>query len=235
MSTPQDAFNAIPFLTRYYLAGVIGVKLLSVLNMIGLGKLVLNFPLVIYKFQIWRLFTNHLILGNGFGLIISLIHIYKYGGELERGHFKGNAVEYSFVLFFCALLETIIGYFLELQVLSFSTVFVMMYIWSRANSTNDVNFMGILTFKAPYIPWVFVVFDMIMGSDPTLDLVGIFCGHVYWFTADFVPKKYGVRYFRVPTFWYVLWGERPPSTNPDIGGQRTIFGNHDWGRGARLQ
>eukprot|EP00301_Raphidiophrys_heterophryoidea_P019804 c4653_g1_i1.p1 GENE.c4653_g1_i1~~c4653_g1_i1.p1 ORF type:complete len:257 (+),score=56.77 c4653_g1_i1:53-772(+) len=237
MSTPQDFFNSIPFVTRYHIAGSLGATLMFATGVLSPKKWVLSFDLIFRRFEIWRLVSNQFIMGGGFPFVIRLLHLYKYGGELERGGFRGSAVEYSFFLFFGILVETLIGYFLELQVLSFATIHMIMYVWGRHNHNQTVSIMGVLTLKAPYVPWAFVVLSLILGQDPMLDLIGIFAGHCWWFLTDVLPKVYGVRLLKTPAFWYALWRERPPVARgaPGPDQNRTFFGGHAWGAGQNLR
>ena len=79
---------------------------------------------------------------------------YKYGSELERGTYGNNAVEYSFVLFCGVIIETIAGYMLSLQVLSFATVHMILYLWARNNPTQQISLMGViqLQVRGPAVP-----------------------------------------------------------------------------------
>eukprot|EP00300_Choanocystis_sp_HF-7_P000343 c10283_g1_i1.p1 GENE.c10283_g1_i1~~c10283_g1_i1.p1 ORF type:complete len:248 (-),score=50.21 c10283_g1_i1:73-780(-) len=232
MTTPQDFFQAIPFITRYQIAASLTATLLFATGVTNPSNWILDFQLVFKRFQIWRLLTNHFILGKGFSLLIRLLNLYKYGSELERGTYLGNTPEYSFALLFGICVETFVGYFLGLQVLSFATVSMIMYLWARNNHTQVVSLMGVLTLKAPYLPWAFVVLTVIMGGDPILELVGIFSGHVYWFLTDVLPKTHKISLLKTPAFWYALWGQTPPNVAPDR--NRTFFGGHRWGQGMRL-
>lgn len=234
MSTPQEFFESIPLVTRYQIYLSLGASLAFLTGLASPMYFILSFPLVFNKFQIWRLLSNHLILGKGFGLIIRLMHIYKYGSELERGAYSNNSVEYSFTLFCCIMVETVAAYFLNLQVLSFATVHMILYLWARNNPTQQVSVMGVITLAAPYLPWAFVVITVIMGGDPLLDLLGIFCGHVYWFLTDVLPKTHGTRLISTPGLWYRLWGDLPPATQPNEHARRNMFGGHSWGSGQRL-
>jgi len=234
MSTPQDFFNSIPLVTRYHLAGGLSATLLFALGMTSPMNWVLNYQLVWSRFQVWRLLTNHLIMGKGFSLLIRLLHLFKYGGELERGTFQENSVEYSFFLFFGIMIETICGYMMGLSVLSFATIHMIMYVWARNHPNDQVSLMGVLTLKAPFLPWAFVVLTVIMGGDPILDLLGIFAGHVYWFLTDVLPKTHNIRLLKTPNLWYTMWGERPPSQRGVTHGRTTVFGGHDWGQGRQI-
>ena len=37
-----------------------------------------------------------------------------------------------------------------------------------------MNFFGLLTFKAPFLPWVLFGFSLLLGNSVTVDVIGIF-------------------------------------------------------------
>lgn len=55
---------------------------------------------------------------------------------------------------------------------------VLVYIWSRKNPDTNLSFLGLVVFKAPFLPWVLALFSMaVHGSVPKDDLCGIIIGH----------------------------------------------------------
>jgi Derlin-2/3 len=54
----------------------------------------------------------------------------------------------------------------------------LIYIWSRKNPDTMLSFLGLLVFKAPYLPWVLLAFSLIMhGTVPKDEMCGIVVGH----------------------------------------------------------
>ena len=54
----------------------------------------------------------------------------------------------------------------------------LIYIWSRKNPDTLLSFLGLLVFKAPYLPWVLLAFSLIMhGTVPKDEMCGIVVGH----------------------------------------------------------
>ena len=51
---------------------------------------------------------------------------------------------------------------------------MLAYIWSRRNPLIRMNFFGLLTFKAPYLPWVLFGFSLMLGNSVMVDLIGNF-------------------------------------------------------------
>jgi Derlin-2/3 len=54
----------------------------------------------------------------------------------------------------------------------------LIYIWSRKNPDTMLSFLGLLVFKAPYLPWVLLGFSVVMhGTVPKDEMCGIVVGH----------------------------------------------------------
>lgn len=62
---------------------------------------------------------------------------------------------------------------------------MMVYIWGRLNPNQRMSFLGLFPFTAPYLPWVLLIFSVLLGNPVTIDLVGIAVGHIYYF-CDFI-------------------------------------------------
>jgi hypothetical protein len=45
------------------------------------------------------------------------------------------------------------------------------------------SLLGLVTFNAPYLPWVLLGFSALLGHDVTSDLLGIAVGHAYYYLA----------------------------------------------------
>ena len=50
---------------------------------------------------------------------------------------------------------------------------MMTYVWGRRNEDIKMSFLGVLTFHAPYLPWVMLTFSVLIGNAITMDLIGI--------------------------------------------------------------
>ena len=71
-----------------------------------------------------------------------------------------------------------------------------------------MSFFGLLTFQAPYLPWVLFAFSLLLGNSVIVDILGgrtmtsqighycfslpgITVGHIYYFLEDVFPHKPG--------------------------------------------
>ena len=49
---------------------------------------------------------------------------------------------------------------------------MLVYVWSRRSPGVRVNFFGLLTFQAPFLPWALMGFSMLLGNSILVDLLG---------------------------------------------------------------
>jgi len=62
-----------------------------------------------------------------------------------------------------------------------------------ACSLPQMSLLGFLTFNAPYLPWVMLSFSVLLGNSITMDIIGIFVGHVYYFLEFVYPVMAEIR------------------------------------------
>jgi len=117
----------------------------------------------------------------------------------------------------------------------------MVYVWARRNSRQAVNFLGVVNFRAPYLPWVLLVFSFVLGSSPAMDLLGVLAGHVYYYMADVYPAMAGVSLLKTPRALQLLVGNNDDYDGPyDAGADAAQNGNAGgnggagWGQGRML-
>mmetsp|Transcript_38861 Transcript_38861/g.84197 ORF Transcript_38861/g.84197 Transcript_38861/m.84197 type:complete len:118 (-) Transcript_38861:75-428(-) len=102
----------------------------------------------------------------------------------------------------------------------------MVYVWGRRDQGQQMGFLSLFYFRAPYLPWVLLGFSMLLGGSPVVDLLGMLVGHVYYYFEDVAPNLpgtfYGCRLLRTPEFVRYLFEEN--TSAPDFRLQ--------WGRGV---
>ena len=80
-----------------------------------------------------------------------------------------TTLQYTFFLTSCV---QIIALFVNLVFLGQAFTIMLVYIWSRRNPYVRMNFFGLLTFKAPFLPWVLFGFSLMLGNSVMVDLIG---------------------------------------------------------------
>ena len=94
----------------------------------------------------------------------------------------------------------------QIPFLAGALTFQLSYIWARRNPQVRMNFLGVLDFNAPYLPWVMLGFSLVLNNRlPIQDVVGIIVGHVYYFLEDVYPitSRTGRRFLQAPVLLYV--------------------------------
>ena len=60
-----------------------------------------------------------------------------------------------------------------------------------------MSVFGLVTFTAPYLLWVMLVFSLLFGNPASMDIIGIFVGHTYYYLEFVYPVITGSRGWRV--------------------------------------
>lgn len=144
---------------------------------------------------------------------------------MEEGFFRNKPADYVWLMVFSAsvlLVISIIVPFASLPFMGSALSFTMVYIWARRNPYVRLNFLGLLVFTAPYLPWVLLIFSLCLGGQiPTGDMLGVLVGHIYYFFEDVWPRdpvSQGKKWLATPRIvrWLVE-GNRPRDDSIEIG------------------
>ncbi len=69
----------------------------------------------------------------------------------------------------------------------------MMYYWGRKSKTTNVEFMGVFSFRAPYLSIFYLLISFLLGYDYQELIYGIIVGHFYYFGKEILPRIKGVK------------------------------------------
>jgi len=200
-------FRSITIVSICWFALSIVFPLLGRIGILKSYYMILNFELVVYKFQIWRLFTSIVYFPlspqTGFHYLINLYFLYSYSTRLESGVFDGRPADYLFLLIFNSIALILLGFAMNLMLLMDAIILSVLYIWCQLNKDTIVSFWFGTQFKAMYLPWVLAAFNMILGQGGLMEIIGIFVGHLYFFLMFKYPQDFGGRRFiTTPAFLY---------------------------------
>ncbi|XP_002734718.1 derlin-1-like [Saccoglossus kowalevskii] len=246
-----DWYRGIPQMTRYWFSGSVVLPLLAKFGLLNPMYLILNFHFVVYNFQIWRpitsLFYYPIMPQTGFHYLINLYFLYNYSVRLETGIFDGKPADYLFMLLFNWICLVIIGFIAPLMILMDPMILSVLYVWCQLNRDMIVQFWFGTQFKAMYLPWVLVAFNMIIRGAGVSELIGIVVGHLYFFLMFKYPQDFGGRTFlSTPQILYKYFPNRrggvsgfgmAPSSRrrpDDDNGGGGGGGRHNWGQGNAL-
>jgi len=149
----QDMLREIPPVTKIICSSSLLVQLLVYIQAISKYDLYFSLSHIFGKFQIWRLFTSFLYLGDSDSIqtFFSLMMLFQCSTRLEERTFRNKAADY---LYFLLLGVTVmIGYasIVGFTNLSKSFLTMLLYVWSRYNQDVIMLIFGFLPIKAPYI------------------------------------------------------------------------------------
>jgi Derlin-2/3 len=180
----------IPVVTRTYMIAALLTTAACTLELVSPFSLYYSWRQIIHKYQFWRLLTNFFFFGARFSLdfLFHMFFLVRYCRALEEGSFRGRTADFVWMVFFGAITMLILAPFINLQFLGSSLTFMMVYVWGRRNPFGRMNFLGLFTFTAPYLPWVLFSFSYLLGNDGSADLLGIGVGHTYYFLEDVFPR-----------------------------------------------
>ncbi|TKR92318.1 hypothetical protein L596_006999 [Steinernema carpocapsae] len=244
MSDFGDWYRGIPEITRYWMTGCVTASLLGRVGMFSPYSMLLDWSLFAYKFQIWRpltaLFYYPISPQTGFHWLFMMYLMYSYGKSTETGVFSGRPADFLFMLFFNWICSVIISFATGFYFLLEPMVVSVLYVWCQHNKDQIVSFLFGAQFKAQYLPWVLVAFNLILRGT-MIELAGVVVGHIYYFLMFSYPQEFGGSVLlKTPEILYKWF----PSTVAGVHGfgsapegRRAAAGNaggHQWGRGQQL-
>lgn len=213
----EEWYTQLPPITRSYVT-------LSVLTTAGCAMEIItpfnvyyNTQLIFRKYELWRLVTNFLYFGSlGLDFVFHMFFLLKYSKALEEDSFRGRSADFLWMLMVGASVPMLIAPFANVQFLGASLTYMMVYVWSRRHPYVQLSFLGVITFTAPYLPWVLLGFTVMLGSSPVVDLLGMVAGHIYYFLEDVYPQMSGRRVLATPSIIKALLPQ-PDGTGVGVG------------------
>ena len=197
-------FNESPKITKILIISSFSISILVWTNLITAYDIYLNYSLIVKRFQIWRIFTTFLYFGElNLSLVFNMYIFFRDSKILEKKVFHGNCADYLFFICFCMISLLFLGIFTKSIFLSSSLNYSLMYYWGRKSKNNNVEFMGVFTFRAPYLSIFYLLITFLLGYDYTNLIYGIMVGHVYFFGKEILPRiksLNGLKLLETPNF-----------------------------------
>jgi len=203
-NTPEQWYKNLPILTRIGLTLFFCITVIVQLEILDPTLLYLNWPLVINKLQVWRLLTSVTFFGTfSFQFLFQLYFFSSFSSKLEVNEIFAEKGDYLFFLLTQILLLDAISLVLAwptgFPTLGPSLVFAILYYWSRREPYAQLNFFS-FTIKGYQFPFALVFFQLLIGGNIWVDLLGLASGHIYYFFKEVVPQEYGHTLIKTPTF-----------------------------------
>ena len=64
----------------------------------------------------------------------------------------------------------------------------LIYIWAKKNPKMAISLFGLFNFRAPYLPYMFLLTNMFLRGTLSNEVFGIMVGHTYFYLYFVVPK-----------------------------------------------
>lgn len=198
----EEMYRETPIITRTYTTLALITTIACTLDIVNPLNLYLNTTLIVEKLQVWRLLTNFLYFGNfGLDFFFHIFFLVRYSRNLEDGCFRGRSADFFFMLLFGAVILILVTVLFSIPIhfLGSSLTFMMVYVWGKRNQDIQIRFVDLMTFTAPWLPWVLLGFSLLLKNNPIIDLLGIAAGHIYYFLEDVYPQlENGRRVLKTP-------------------------------------
>jgi len=241
-NTPEQWYKNLPILTRIGLTVIFAVTVLVQLEILNPELLFLQWPLIINKLQVWRLFTSCIFFGTfSMQFVFKLYFFVSFSSKLERNEIFNQPGDYLFFLIVQILMLDVISVVLAwpsgFPTLGPSLTFAIIYYWSRREPYAQLSFFS-FSIKGYQFPFCLVAFQLLMGGSIWADLLGLASGHIYYFIKEVVPAEYGYNLISTPSFIksfmanYPVTGGAAPAAGGGGGGQVWGGGRPAGGGGA---
>ncbi|KAF2666379.1 ER-associated proteolytic system protein Der1 [Microthyrium microscopicum] len=221
----EQWFYEMPPCTRYWTTGVLLTSLLVQCHVISPFNMFYSLNAIFNKGQYWRLISSYFYFGPlGVDLLFHVFFLQRYARLLEEASGRSPA-RFSWLLVFCGVSLSCLAPMLHIFFLGTALSSVLVYIWSRRNPDAMLSFLGLLTFRAPWLPWVLMGFSFVMhGIVPKDEICGVIVGHVWYYFNDIYPPVHGgSRPLDPPQFWIRLWENAPVEERVETDDARQEF------------
>jgi Derlin-2/3 len=178
-----------PKITKVITLCCASISILTWLNIVSPLYLYINYELIFKKFEIWRIFTSFFFFGKlSTSSLFHILIFFRNSKLLEKSVFKGNSADYLFFLVFSMSFIFILSSFFNIIFLSQSLNFAMTYYWGRKSKNTVVLVMGILNFRAPFLPIFYLIFNLLLENEYKNSFIGLLAGHIYFYLKDIFPR-----------------------------------------------
>ncbi|PWN93187.1 DER1-domain-containing protein [Acaromyces ingoldii] len=191
----MDELLKIPPVTRTLLGSTLLVTLPVLLQLSNPYHILLWWPAVIRRWQLWRPITAFFFGGKGLPLLFDTFLLFRNSTDLELNTFYRRTSEYAWALMLIGSLILATNYPLGSPVLFSPMLNALTYLWARSNPHAVVSIFGLINCPAPYLPYAYLALDLVRGG-PGLAVqsaTGLLSAHIYYYLATILPATDGGR------------------------------------------
>lgn len=218
---PVDWIMEVPPITRAYLLGVVGFSLMAYTGIVTRSDCYYTSELVFKKHEYYRLVSSFFYYGKiSLDLLLTLFMISRYFKALEQTY----ARPIDFIWCVCLLASTLVLYstFVEnLYQLGPYLNETMLYIWARRNPEVEMTVLGLINFRAVYLPLISIVATRIAADGLQFkwkaEFAAIGVGHLFFYFNDIFPRVHSCESPLRPIWrWYEHAGNNQGTVDGNI-------------------
>ncbi|WPH00906.1 Hypothetical protein R9X50_00374000 [Acrodontium crateriforme] len=204
----EQWFFEMPVCTRWWTTFTVVVGVLVQCRVLTPFELFYSYRAVFHKQQYWRLFSTFVYFGPlSLNLLFHIFFIQRYARMLEES--AQSVAHFAWLLAYATSTLLVIAPLFNQDFLGSTLSSTLVYIWARRNPDIRLSFLGVVTFKAPWLPWVLIAFNAVLhGRFPKDELCGIAVGHFWYFFSDIFPSTHGGWKPLDPPQWWISLFER---------------------------
>jgi Derlin-2/3 len=203
-----QSIKDFPPITRMYLILSILANIMCFAQIIKPIHLFLNFQLIIFHYNFWRLFSHAFFFGQiGIKAFFYIFFFSRYSKALEMYSFQGKKENYLYLLIFGNSIMVLFKLFIyEAQFLGPAITNMIVYLWGKKNAQQQINLVNILHIRGSSLPFVLTLSSLAMKQKTLkLDLLGIIAGHLYYYLEEIYPRLIGgQKVLRTPGFFFLF-------------------------------
>lgn len=203
-------FNITP-ITRYYITAlfitaIIATYLKSL--QIVIYYIYLDYKLVFYFFQIWRLFTNIFFIG-GFStsFLFFVVMMYMHIQQVEKSAIVTRVYATFIMMIIYLLIFLNIINLISFKVFGFPPGFTLaqqlllafIYVDSKREPQKMLN-LYFVPVKNAFYPYALIIFNIVSGGGIYDNIIGIIAGNIYYVMVDVLPVTKNLKILKTPKF-----------------------------------
>ena len=203
-------FNITP-ITRYYITAlfitaIIATYLKSL--QIVIYYIYLDYKLVFYFFQIWRLFTNIFFIG-GFStsFLFFVIMMYMHIQQVEKSAIVTRVYATFIMMIIYLLIFLNIINLISFKIFGFPPGFTLaqqlllafIYVDSKREPQKMLN-LYFVPVKNAFYPYALIIFNIVSGGGIYDNIIGIIAGNIYYVMVDVLPVTKNLKILKTPKF-----------------------------------
>jgi len=207
-----QSIKDFPPITRVYLILSILANIMCFAQIIKPIHLFLNFQLIIFHYNFWRLFSHAFFFGQiGIKAFFYIFFFSRYSKALEMYSFQWKKENYLYLLIFGNSIMVLFKLFIyEAQFLGPAITNMIVYLWGKKNAQQQINLVNILHIRGSSLPFVLTLSSLAMKQKTLkLDLLGIIAGHLYYYLEEIYPRLIGgQKILRTPGFFFLFFPKK---------------------------